>query len=173
MDDTLKLVGNWLTQYGYFATVPALLFDATGVPWPWVVLMLLSDEAGLNTFTMLALGFAVLSLWDHGLYWLGLTGGRRALHSLEARFAWMQGTASRAASAVAQQPFVSVGFGKFLPVVGRFVGLGAGLCEMNYLKFCLYDALSVGITVLGFGWAAHLLGRQILDDPRLDVILRL
>lgn len=171
MKTLLPLVQGWIAQFGYFSAVPALFLDATGVPWPWVVLCLLAGSAGLNVTVLIAVGFVLLSAWDHAFYWLGALGKRHALPKLEAKFPPIGDAAHAASQAVQTRGVTTLLFGRFLPVIGRVIGLGAGLSGMNYLRFIILDALGCALVSVGFGAAASLLGRQFVDDPRFALAL--
>ena len=175
MNGTLDLVRGWLTEMGYASLFPALFLDATGVPWPWVFLCALSEEAKLNVPMLLALGVMALSAWDHTCYWLGATAGTRLLNWLKTRVPALCNAAESATKTVTERPLFSVVLGRFIPVAGRLLGFGAGMAGMNYAKFIALDAIGVLITIVGFGLPAHLLGRQVVSDPRfasaLNVVL--
>lgn len=155
----------WLSAYGYHAVVPALLADPGGVPWAWVFLMLLAHEAGKSVPLMLIYGFSVLTVTDHVLYWIGVKGGQPLLHIVEKRWPGLADNLEGAAKTVREKGLLAVLIGRFLPVVGRFVGIGAGLADIPYAKFALFDAGGVLLTVAGFGGFAHLVGKGTIDAP--------
>lgn len=156
---------GWTQSYGYHAVVPTLVADPAGVPWAWIFLMLIAGEAKLNIPFMLAYGFAVLTLADHLLYAVGYYGGRPLLNRLGARWPKVADAMLASENAMRGKGIWMVAFGRYLPVVGRWVGTGAALANVSYMRFLLYDALGVGITVIGFGAAAHYIGREIIDFP--------
>lgn len=155
----------WTQEYGYHAVVPTLVIDPAGVPWAWVFLMLIADEANLNVPFLLVYGFAVLTLVDHALYAIGFYGGRPLLNRLANRWPKVAGAMTASEQAMRGRGVWMVTFGRYLPVVGRWVGTGAALANVSYARFALYDALGVGLTVVGFGAAAHLIGREVIEYP--------
>lgn len=166
MSDSLQnlwdLILGWTQSYGYHAVIPTLVADPAGVPWAWVFLMLIAGEAKLNVPLMLAYGFAVLTALDHLFYAIGYFGGRPLLGRMAHR--WPKIAASMEASGrmMSGKGVWMVTWGRYLPVVGRWVGTGAALANVPYARFALFDALGVGITVVGFGATAHIIGRQII-----------
>ena len=68
MIDWREQVTSWIHAYGYHAVVPILVADPAGVPWAWIFLMMLAEEARLNSWLLLGYGFAVLTINDHLLY---------------------------------------------------------------------------------------------------------
>ncbi|MBV9863891.1 MAG: VTT domain-containing protein [Abitibacteriaceae bacterium] len=154
-----------MQEYGYHAVVPALLADPGGVPWAWIFLMLLAEAADKSIALMLLYGFLLLTAVDHAFYWLGAKGGRPLMQRLQKRWPGLAGRIQGAEVAVRTKGSWAVLGGRFLPVVGRFVGLGAGLANVSPGQFILFDALGVGLTVIGFGLAAHLVGHHTINAP--------
>ncbi len=166
MPESLQALWNtilgWTEVYGMHAVIPTLVVDPAGVPWAWIFLMLIAGEAKLNIPAMLAYGFAVLTITDHLLYAVGYFGGRPLLNKLGARWPKITGAMLASENAMRGKGIWMVAFGRYLPVVGRWVGTGAALANVSYARFVLYDALGVGLTVVGFGAAAHYIGREII-----------
>jgi len=156
---------EWTRDYGYHAVVPALLADPAGVPWAWIFLMLLAAEAGRSLWLLFAYGIVVISLADHALYWLGRAGHHSLLPRLVKRWPKLQESFDGAEQAVRRNVACAVIFGRYLPFVGRWVGIGAGLARVPYARFALFDAVGAFVTVVGFGIAAHLVGEKTLNAP--------
>ncbi|MDQ3812636.1 MAG: VTT domain-containing protein [Armatimonadota bacterium] len=156
---------HWINQYGYHAVVPTLLIDPAGVPWAWIFLMVFAEGADKNVTLMLTYGFVVLSLADHGLYWLGIKGGRPFVEKVGRRWPKIARTMHEAEASMRGRGIWMVTIGRYLPFVGRWVGMGAGLANVPFARFAFYDALGVALTVVGFGLVAHLIGRQTINQP--------
>lgn len=156
---------HWVKDYGFHAVIPTLLIDPAGVPWAWIFLILFAGAAGLNIWGMMLYGFLVLSLFDHAMYWVGLKGGRPLVNKIGARFPnWAQAL-EKAEAAMRGKGVWAVTFGRYVPIIGRWVGAGAGLANVSYPKFAVFDAIGVALTVVGFGLPTHLVGAQIMDKP--------
>ncbi len=164
LDAAQQQATAWIGSYGYGAVVPALLLDPGGIPWPWVFLMLLAEAAGKSIFLMIALGFCVLSLFDHALYFLGKFG-QPLLRKIETRFPKASPILQKSEEAVRQHGFLAITAGRFLPFLGRWVGLGSGLAGVSWARFAFFNALGAGLTVAGFGAIAHIVGRKTIDEP--------
>jgi membrane protein DedA with SNARE-associated domain len=156
---------DWTNRYGYGAVVPALLLDPGGVPWPWVVLMLLAGKAGLNVPLLMMWGFVLLSAVDHALYWVAAIGRRPLMNKVKRRFPGFAECLEKAETEVRRRGILAITLGRFLPIVGRWVGVGAGLADVPWVTFAVLNAAGVGLTVVGFGLAAHLIGRKTIDSP--------
>lgn len=169
MPESLQALWNtilgWTQQYGYHAVVPTLVVDPAGVPWAWIFLMLIADEAKLNVGFMLVYGFAVLTVVDHLFYAVGYFGGRPLLNRLALRWPKISASMEASEAMMRGKGIWMVTLGRYLPVVGRWVGTGAALASVPYGRFIIYDALGVALTVIGFGAVAHFVGREIISFP--------
>ncbi len=165
MESLEPTIQAWIRAYGYHAVPLAVLADPAGVPWAWIFLMLLAEEGRKNIWLMLLYGFAVLSAFDHALYWIGIVGDKALLKWLGRKSPDWRDKFIAARTAVAKHRALAVIFGRYLPLVGRFMGIGAGLADVPYPKFILFDAIGAALSVFGFGLAAHFAGRQLLDEP--------
>ena len=155
---------GWTHQYGYHAVIPSLLLDPAGVPWGWIALLLISEKAQLNIPLILIYGFVVLLANDVILYSLGYWGGRPLMTLLGRRFPRFVGVLQSAERVSAGRGVLAVTFGRFLPFVGRWVGVGAGLANISFVRFLIYDILGVIITVFGFGLLAHFAGKILITQ---------
>lgn len=171
MEATEKAIQEWMQQWGYHAVVPSLLVDPAGVPWAWIFLMLLADETHMNITLVLFYGFFVLMLSDHILYWVGSLGSHRILPFLYKRWPRLEEKVEKARGEVISRGAIAIIFGRYIPVVGRWTGLGAGMAEMPYVKFALFEAIGAAISVFGFGLLAHFIGRRMVDHPLFHEVL--
>jgi membrane-associated protein len=166
-----RSLNEWIAQYGYHAVPFALLSDPAGIPWAWIFLMLLAEEAHKNVTLMLFYGFGVLMAADHVLYWVGAYGGQKLVNRVCAsRPKWAENF-STSRQNIKKHGAMAVVFGRYLPLVGRWMGLGAGLAGMNYAKFSLYDAIGAALSAFGFGLVAHFVGRKTIEHPYFYPIL--
>jgi membrane protein DedA with SNARE-associated domain len=159
----LEVLG-WTHQYGYNAVIPSLLLDPAGVPWAWIALLLIAEKARLNIPLILIYGFVVLLANDIILYFLGYWGGRPLMNWLGTRFPKFAGMLEKAERVSAGRGILAVTFGRFLPLIGRWVGAGAGLANISFMRFVIFDILGVAITVFGFGLLAHYAGKLLITQ---------
>lgn len=171
MQELEKSIQHLVTQYGYHAVPFALLTDPAGIPWAWIFLMLLAEEAKKNIAVMLVYGFAVLMLFDHILYWLGALGGQKMVRKICVKKPDWAPIFEGARDNIHKRGAIAVIFGRYLPLVGRWMGVGAGLSAMNYAKFSLYDAIGCAISAFGFGLVAHFVGRKAIENPNFYPIV--
>jgi membrane protein DedA with SNARE-associated domain len=162
---------QWTHDYGYHAVIPALLVDPAGVPWAWIFLMLLAGEADKSIPLMVAYGCAVMTAADHLFYWIGVKGGRPLVERFGQRWPKIAHSVRDAETAVEGKGIWMITIGRFLPLVGRYVGIGAGLANVPFGRFAVFDALGVAITVVGFGLAAHLVGARTINSPAFPYLI--
>ncbi len=165
MAELEKSIQLLVAQYGYHAVPFALLTDPAGIPWAWIFLLLLAEEAKKNVALMLFYGFAVLMAFDHILYWLGALGGQKMVQKICVKKPDWAPIFEKASDSIQKRGALAVIFGRYLPFVGRWMGIGAGLSAMNYAKFSLYDAIGAAISAFGFGLVAHFVGRKTIEHP--------
>lgn len=166
-----KSIQLLVAQYGYHAVPFALLTDPAGIPWAWIFLLLLAEEAGKNVALMLVYGFATLMVFDHILYWIGALGGQKLVKKICQKKPDWAPLFDGARDNIQKRGALAVIFGRYLPLVGRWMGIGAGLSAMNYAKFSLYDALGAAISAFGFGLVAHFVGRKTIEHPNFYPIV--
>lgn len=155
----------WLQNWGDWAVIPALLLDPGGVPWPWIFLMLLAEEAGKNILVLFALGLCVLAAADHAMYWFGYLAGRAGINRLSKRFPAVCNSMLAAEKALQGRGQWAIVIGRFLPFLGRWVGLAAGLAHVPYARFSLLQLFGASISVVGFGALAHFVGEKTFHQP--------
>jgi membrane protein DedA with SNARE-associated domain len=156
---------TWLGEYGDFAVVPALLADPGGVPWLWIFVMLLAEKAGKNIIYLLCFGMVVTNVFDHLSYWIGYLGGRPLLQKVSGRFPSFAQAIAEAEQSVRGKGIWAIIIGRFLPIIGRWAGLAAGLVHVPYTRFTLFNTIGSALTVIGFGVAAHMIGEKTIDKP--------
>lgn len=171
MPELEKSIQLLVAQYGYHAVPFALLTDPAGIPWAWIFLLLLAEEAKKNVTLMLFYGFFVLMAFDHVLYWVGALGGQKLVQKVCAKKPDWAPMFETARDNIHKHGALAVIFGRYLPLVGRWMGVGAGLSAMNYAKFSLYDAIGAAISAFGFGLVAHFVGRKTIEHPNFYPIV--
>ena len=155
----------WLQTWGDWAVVPALLLDPGGVPWPWIFVMLLAEQAGKNIALLFVMGIGVLAAFDHAMYWLGALGGRPLLRKARGRFPAMCESIEKSETWMRERGGWTIVLGRFLPIIGRWVGLVSGLTHVPYARFTLLQLIGASITVVGFGALAHFVGEKTFHEP--------
>jgi membrane protein DedA with SNARE-associated domain len=127
--------------------------------------MLLAEQAGKNIIVLFALGLAVLAAIDHAFYWLGYFVGYGGVRRLSRRFPRICRSILIAERTLRGRGQWTLVVGRFLPFLGRWVGLAAGITRVPYARFALLQLIGGGITVVGFGALAHFVGEKTFHEP--------
>ncbi len=97
-------------------------------------------------------------------YWVGATGGRRAIerygryvlvskHELEIADRWFQ-----------KRGDIIILVARLLPVIRTFIAFPAGVARMNRVKFHVYTFVGSFPWCLGLAWVGKYLGQELLKE---------
>lgn len=156
-----------LDHWGYLAVAGSIGVESFGVPAPGQTIMVAASiyaGAGrLNIFGVAAIAFVAAVLGDNVGYWIGVRGGRKAVHRW-GRFVFL--TPDRLARA---EDFFSRRGGRivlaarFIDGLRQFNGVIAGLTNMPWRRFLLFNTLGAAIWVGWWTAVAFLLGTHLVE----------
>ena len=153
---------TWLEQYGYLAVAVGAGVDHTGISWATVVAAVLAAQGVMDIRGVLACAAVGIMTADHLEYGVGRLLSRPLLRWMEASPRW--GPSARRAEAEVQSRGGSVVlWGRFLPSVGKYAVLFAGIFGVGYRVFLTYELLGVALTVAVFGYVPYLIGPSALQ----------
>jgi membrane-associated protein len=110
-------------------------------------------------------------IFDHIIYWIGRLGGQKLVHRVCAkRPKWAQ-MFEQSREQIQKRGALAVIVGRYLPFIGRWMGLGAGLAGVPFTKFAIYDAIGAALSAFGFGLVAHFVGRKTIEHPYFYQVL--
>lgn len=173
----LETVGVWvmhqISAFGYAGIVFLMAIESACIPLPSEIIM---PFAGSLTVALVINGVeqaARFNLVLAGLagalgclvgsivaYWVGVWGGRPFIerygkyvliskHDLD--------TADRLFSKYGQ---AAIFISRLLPIVRTFISLPAGICRMNFWRFCIYSFLGSVPWCLALAWVGRVLGQN-------------
>jgi membrane protein DedA with SNARE-associated domain len=167
MPDAFQPIATWLVQHAYLVVFLSALIDATGLPFPGRITVVLAGafaaRGEINPILVLLLAAAGVALTDHLWYFAGSLGGERMVR------AFCRWTLNSELSRRRTADWFDR-FGPLTIIVGRFVA-GVRLLAwplarghgVGYATFATFDALGAllwsGVWV-GLGW---FLGEHALD----------
>ncbi|WP_455382620.1 DedA family protein [Salinispira pacifica] len=160
----IHTIQPYLHQYGYLAVFAAIFLEDFGVPMPGETMLiaasLLAPTGALNIYLLIAVAWAAAVLGDNTGYAIGRFGGRRLVLSIgkylfltPKRLAYAERFFERRGAAV-------VIIARFIEVLRQLNGIIAGIVEMSWLKFLLYNAIGAGLWVGTWSTLFYLLGRK-------------
>jgi membrane protein DedA with SNARE-associated domain len=162
--DALRPHLELLHTHLYAAVFVASVIDATGVPFPGRLMLVVAGAlagggAELSTVILLAIAGAVLG--DHALYLAGRARGD-ALLALYCRLTLRSPhCVDRALQFFKQYGAAAIAIGRFSTVVRLFAAVMAGSGAVSYARFVVYDL--AGTVVYSTLWAVlgYLVGAQV------------
>jgi membrane protein DedA with SNARE-associated domain len=152
--DALRPHLELLHAHLYAAVFVASVIDATGVPFPGRVMLVVAGAlagggAELSTVIVLAITGAVLG--DHALYLAGRARGNTLL-AFYCRLTFRSPhCVDRALQFFKQYGHAAIAFGRFSTVVRLFAAVLAGGGAVSYARFVIYDL--AGTVVYSTLWA--------------------
>lgn len=147
--ETLQEVAH---QYGYWAVFLGILLENLGIPLPGETVTLvggfLAGSGELNYWLVLSSAIFGAVLGGTCGYWVGRYAGWTFLLRLGRFFRVPEERLEQMKNQFSQNAAKAVFFGRFIALLRIFAGLLAGITEMSYGKFFLYNL--AGATV----WAS-------------------
>lgn len=140
---SLETIQEFAHQYGYWAVFVGILLENLGVPLPGETVTLvggfLAGSGQLNYWFVL--GSAILGAVLGGTcgYWIGRYTGWLFVLRLGSFFRIPEQRLEEIKNQFSQNAAKAVFFGRFVALLRIFAGLLAGIAEMSYGKFFLYN----------------------------------
>ncbi|VEP12910.1 conserved membrane hypothetical protein [Hyella patelloides LEGE 07179] len=130
-------------QYGYWAIFLGIAIENTGIPLPGETITIvggfLAGSGELGYWGVLGSAIAGAVLGDSFGYWVGKTGGWQFLLRVGRIFRLEEEKLNIAKEKYAQNAAKAVFFGRFITLLRIFAGPLAGITQMPYKKFLLYN----------------------------------
>ena len=130
-------------QYGYGAVFLGIAIENTGIPLPGETITIvggfLAGSGELNYWGVLVSAIAGAVLGDNFGYWIGKVGGWQFLLKIGRIFRLQEEQLNIAKERYARNAAQAVFFGRFITLLRIFAGPLAGITQMPYKKFLLYN----------------------------------
>lgn len=130
-------------QYGYWAIFLGIAIENTGIPLPGETITIvggfLAGSGELNYWGVIGSAIAGAALGDNFGYWIGKTFGWEFLLQIGRIFRLQEEELILAKEKYAQNAAQAVFFGRFITLLRIFAGPLAGITQMPYEKFLLYN----------------------------------
>jgi membrane protein DedA with SNARE-associated domain len=168
---------------GYFGIAILMGIESACIPLPSELIMPYAGAMGVpeanayfaefyhvqnlpqfNLFLAGLAGALGCNLGSEVAYWVGATGGRKAIERY-GKYVLI----SKHELAIADRWFEKRGdiiilVARLLPVIRTFIAFPAGVAKMNRLKFHIYTFVGSLPWCLGLAYVGQYLGRELLDD---------
>lgn len=151
-------VAQWLADYGLLAVFVTVAIDHTGIPVPLVAFAMLAVSHDLNIHLVALVAFAGAMVSDYLLYHFGALVLKRLHPSRKQRMDQM-GELGRDSIVV---------FGRYYPIVGRYMAAYWGAVQFDLRRFLYLSLLGNTLTIIVFAYLVYYIGNTYLADYLLD-----
>jgi membrane protein DedA with SNARE-associated domain len=162
----LAAVAPILDRWGYLAIAVVLGVESFGVPAPGQTIMVAASiYAGadrMNIFAVAAVSFAAAVLGDNVGYWIGVRGGRTAVHRFGRYVFITPERFARAEAFFARRGNRIVVVARFIDGLRQLNGVIAGITAMPWRTFLLYNAIGAALWVGFWTTVSYLLGNNLV-----------
>ena len=158
-------VGHLIKEYGYVIVALLVAAENLGLPLPGESALITAAAFAAHGHLWLP-GVIISStagtiVGGSGGYWIGRAGGIRLVHRLGKFFGIGEAEIRKGHEFFDKHGAISVFLARFVAILRIVVGLLAGVSEMPFARFTLYNALggacwSVAIGVLAYTFGANL-----------------
>ena len=160
-------VAPLLDRWGYLAIGAIIGVESFGVPAPGQTIMvaaaIYSSWGRMDIFAVAAISFVAAVLGDNVGYWIGVRGGRRAVHRFGKYIFITPARLERAEKFFARRGNRIVVVARFIDGLRQLNGVIAGIMEMPWRTFLLYNAIGAALWVGWWTTVAYLLGTHIVE----------
>ena len=163
----LNSVAPILDQWGYLAIAAIIFVESFGVPAPGQTIMvaasIYASSGRLDIFAVAAIAFVTAVLGDNVGYWIGVRGGRRAVHRFGKYIFITPARLERAEKFFARRGNRIVVVARFIDGLRQLNGVIAGITAMPWRTFLIYNAIGAALWVGWWTTVAYLLGTHLVE----------
>jgi membrane protein DedA with SNARE-associated domain len=164
LSDIFSHVHSAIVHYGYLAVGLGILLEHFGLPTPGETLLISGAVAAsqglLNIYIVLPLAWTAAVVGNSVGYVIGLNGGNRLLVRYGGRIGITASRLKYVEGMFARSGDFIIVFARFVPIVRQFSGIVAGMLEMPWWRFCIFNAVGAALWVGSWGVIAYFLGKR-------------
>jgi membrane protein DedA with SNARE-associated domain len=166
-------ISSLLQSYGYIVLFFLVGMESLGVPLPGETALLTAGATAargrLDIAWVIAIAAAGAIVGDNTGYWIGRRGGLPLVHRYGRVLRVTDAKLERVRAVFERHGAKTVFFGRFIALLRTWAAVLAGVGQMRYRTFMLFNALG-GITWAAIiGMLGYLFGRNL---PRLEHFVR-
>ncbi len=167
----MQFVLDLVATYGYVVVLLVVLAESAGLPLPGETSLLVASAIAATG--KLALPGVIIAaalgaiLGDTAGYWVGRTSGLRLLRRHGRLLRFDERKLAQAEAFFAKHGEKTVFLGRFVPVGRIFSALLAGVSQMNYGRFLLWNAAGGIVWATLMGTVGYIFGHQLPLVERL------
>jgi len=163
----LHSVAPILDRWGYLAVAGVIGVESFGVPAPGQTIMIAaaiySSWGRLDIFAVAAIAFVAAVLGDNVGYWIGVRGGRKAVHRFGKYIFITPERLERAERFFARRGNRIVVVARFIDGLRQLNGVIAGITAMPWRTFLIYNTIGAALWVGWWTTVSYLLGTHLVE----------
>jgi len=156
-----------LDRWGYLAVAGFIGVESFGVPAPGQTIMvaaaIYAGAGRLNIFGVAAIAFVAAVMGDNVGYWIGARGGRRLVNRWGKYVFITPERLDKAERFFARRGNRIVVVARFIDGLRQLNGVIAGIMEMPWRTFLVYNAIGAAIWVGWWTSIAYLFGTHLVE----------
>ncbi|MFI5935138.1 DedA family protein [Actinoplanes sp. NPDC051494] len=156
-----------LDRWGYLAVAAVIGVESFGVPAPGQTIMvaaaIYSSWGRLDIWAVGIIAFVAAVLGDNVGYWIGVRGGRKAVHRFGKYIFITPARLERAEKFFARRGNRIVVVARFIDGLRQLNGVIAGITAMPWRQFLIYNAIGAALWVGWWCTVAYLLGTHLVE----------
>jgi len=154
----------WIHEYGSVAIFVILTLESFGAPLPGESLLITAAVAAghgeISIYGLLIAGWAGAVIGDNIGYFLGRWLGHRALVRFGSRFGITSARLRKVEDIFNRYGPVTICFARFVNILRQLNGLVAGMLEMHWLRFLIFNAIGGALWVAFWTTVGYYLGKH-------------
>jgi membrane protein DedA with SNARE-associated domain len=162
---SLDIVQDVARLYGYWAVFVGIAIENMGIPLPGETIVIvggfLAGSGELNYWFVLGSAIAGAVLGDNFGYWVGRSGGWQLLVKIGRIFNIQEQQLEQAKDRYSKNAAQAVFLGRFITILRIFAGPLAGITQMPYQQFLLYNFGGAAVWSTTIVSLAYFLGRVV------------
>lgn len=158
---------HYIASYGYLAIALGILLENVGLPMPGETLLVLGGVAASHG--RLDIRLVLLYSWLAAVagnqigYYIGRTGGHRLLVRYGSRIGITSQRLDWAEEFFDRRGEILIIFARFFIGLRQFSGIVAGMLEMGWARFLVFNAVGAALWIGFWGMLAFWLGKRVQE----------
>jgi membrane protein DedA with SNARE-associated domain len=164
--DLIGTIRQFIIDWGYWGVAMGLLLENAGIPVPGETILILASVVAYNTHELhlpwiIVIGVIAATAGDNIGYWVGRKGGRLLLERWKRFFRVDQKHIATAEALIQKRGDVAILFARFITGVRVIAGPLAGILQMQWPRFALFNFLGAVTWVSVIASIAYAFGSQL------------
>jgi membrane protein DedA with SNARE-associated domain len=159
-------IDSLIHQYGLLAVFLGTGLDHSGVPWVLVTAAFIASDGRLQILPLLLYASLAMVLFDHIYYFVGRIFTFSIRKKFTANSKWLN-IYNHGEQLFHRHGGSLIIWGRYVPTVGRFTPLIAGMLGVSYRSFIGYTIVGTIVMLALFGYLTYVIGSPLLYYYRL------